>query len=126
MKKAEIVNNWLQSSQEDYNLAKKCFTDEYYQYTLFYCHLSIEKLLKGLILEQKNEPAPYIHDLVKLCKFFDKNPDDKTILDLKEITTFNIQARYDTEKRSLYKKATKEFTQKILEKTKKIRIWLKK
>ncbi|HCM82622.1 MAG: hypothetical protein UW22_C0055G0008 [Candidatus Gottesmanbacteria bacterium GW2011_GWB1_44_11c] len=40
---------------------------------------------------------------IRLYKNFTKNEFD-------EISTFNVEARYDVYKRTLYKKATKEFT----------------
>lgn len=45
---------------------------------------------------------------------------------LKEITTFNIKARYDDYKLSFYKKVTKEYAEKYFKITKELRVWIKK
>ena len=39
-----------------------------YPYALFMCHLSIEKLLKAIIVKQIKEHAPYTHNLIELGK----------------------------------------------------------
>ncbi|MBU1327058.1 HEPN domain-containing protein [Patescibacteria group bacterium] len=44
---------------------------------------------------------------------------------LNEMTTFNVEARYDIFKQKLYKKATKEYTERFLALTKEILAWLK-
>ena len=44
---------------------------------------------------------------------------------LDTITTFNIQARYDSIKFKFYKKATKEYTEKFLNKSKQLYEWIK-
>jgi hypothetical protein len=46
--------------------------------------------------------------------------DEETQNYLAEITTFNIEARYDILKERLYKKATKDYTKKYLEITAKL------
>ena len=43
--------------QADYDGNRIMFKGERYFYTVFMCHLSIEKALKGLII-QKNKEAP--------------------------------------------------------------------
>jgi hypothetical protein len=45
--------------------------------------------------------------------------------DFAMITTFNIKARYDDYKQSFYKKSTKEFADKWIEKIKSYRQWIK-
>ena len=46
--------------------------------------------------------------------------------ELVEISTFNVEARYDDYKLSFYKKAKKRFTSKYVNKTRKILKWLNK
>jgi len=44
---------------------------------------------------------------------------------LDEITSFNLNARYDDYKREFYKLCTPEYTQAWIEKIKAIRTWIK-
>jgi len=54
----------------------------------------------------------HTHDLVRLAKLAKIPLDQKLISQLNEITTFNIEARYDDYKLSFYKKANLEYAKK--------------
>jgi len=65
----------------------------------------LKKLLKALILKrQKKYPLP-IHKLARLAKIAGIKLSEKQTAVLNEITTFNIEARYDILKEQLYKKS---------------------
>lgn len=118
MKKEEKA--WLISATEDFETAKGLFKLTRYSGCLFFCHLTVEKILKAIFLKTNNKYPPPTHQLVRLSKLSQITLDKETETSLAEITTFNIEARYDILKEKLYKKATKKFTQKYLEVTKKI------
>ena len=115
-----------ESSEKDWKMAQKLFKSKDYAYSLFFCHLTLEKLLKCIIVAKTDKAAPYIHDLVKLAQAADIKPDKNTEGVLKEITTFNIAGRYDDEKQSFYKKCTKSYTEKYFNLSGGIYLWLKK
>ena len=117
---------FLESSDNDWKIAQKLFNSRDYAYALFFCHLTLEKLLKYLIVAKTDKAAPYIHDLVKLSQFADVELDKNTKEALKEITTFNIAGRYDDEKQTFYKKCTKPYAKKYFNITNDIYLWLKK
>lgn len=51
-----------------------------YDACLFFCHLVLEKLLKGLVVKRTEKAAPCIHDLAELLKttgIFDKQQTKK-------------------------------------------------
>ena len=50
-------DEWFKQADYDMETAEFMFKGERYFYTVFMCHLSIEKALKGLII-QKNKEAP--------------------------------------------------------------------
>lgn len=62
----------------------------------------------------KKQPSPLIHDLVRLSEKVGIQTRNEITLQLAEISTFNIAARYDDYKLKFYKKATKEYAQKWL------------
>lgn len=80
-------------------------------------HLGIEKALKGYIT-YIDKDVPYIHNLYKLATYAGLSISDKDELD--EISSFNLEARYDEYKYKLYKKANKEYTNKWIVKCKEI------
>lgn len=108
----KAIEYWLKSSQDDLDTAKKLFNLKKYNHALFFLHLTLEKIIKGVYLLKKNEAPPLVHDLVILAE----KAEIKILSDekekLAEISTFNIAARYDDYKLKFYKKATKEYCQK--------------
>lgn len=125
MTEKDYLLYWLETAEEDLKTAEGLFKLGRYHHCLFFCHLALEKLIKGLVFKNTKEHALPIHNLVKLAQ------QAKLILiqsqqeDLKEITSWNIRARYDSIKREFYKKATKDFTTSWLSKVKKLYLWLK-
>ncbi len=84
---------------------------------------TLEKILKGLVFKNTNTHAPPIHDLAKLAQKAGINKVPS--VELEEMTTWNIQARYDTVKRDFYQKANKEYSKKWFAKTKEFFLWIK-
>ena len=112
--KAELKQAWLKSGKEDIILANDLFRLKHYGYCLFFCHLAIEKLLKALYIKTIDSYPPPTHKLAKLAKDARVVLTDEQIAHLNEITTFNIEARYDVIKTALYRKATSDFAKKYL------------
>ncbi len=124
MNENEIVKNWSDASKQDLETADILFENKKYHHALFFCHLSIEKYLKAIIIRTTKTAPPLIHDLVRLAEKTDIKLTNKIKNELADISAFNIQARYDDYKLSFYKKANKRFTAKYLKMTKEILIWL--
>lgn len=127
MNNIDLMNFWIESSDEDYNVMNVLHNNKKNSYCLFFGHLVIEKLLKALYAKNnKNAPyAPKSHDLLHLA--------EKTELELTErqedlldtITRFNMNARYDDYKKEFYLKCTDEYTEQQLKNIEEVRIWLK-
>lgn len=110
---------------EDWATAESLFASKHFSNALFFCHLSIEKLLKGLVYVKTNEPPLYIHDLVKLAMHAKLVLPKQRIRQLAIISRWNINTRYDSYKREFYKTATKSFTTEWIKKAKEVYLWLK-
>ena len=113
MEKEEIVKHWLRGSKKNIETADDFFGVCHYDWCLFLCQLSLEKALKARIVKSGNE-IPFSHDLVKLAEIagFGIGPDEEK--ELNEITSYNLDTRYDDYKESFYKKATKEYAKEWL------------
>ncbi|MGH7601969.1 MAG: HEPN domain-containing protein, partial [bacterium] len=42
-----VVRSWLESAEKDWDVARNLFKLKHYAYCLFFCHLTLEKLLKA-------------------------------------------------------------------------------
>lgn len=125
MSQDQIIAYWLTSSEESAQAAADNFADRHYDWAFFLWGLTIEKLLKGLIVKHNRTPLP-IHDLQKLAEKADVTLTDDQKKQFDEITTYCIDARYDDYKRAFYKKVMLKTYQKMWSMTcKEIIIWLK-
>jgi len=120
----KIIKYWSMTSKQDFETAEILFENKKYSHALFFCHLSIEKILKAFIVRTTHTAPPLVHDLVRLAEKTGLGLSDKIKTGLAEISSFNIQARYDDYKLSFHKKANKRFAAKYIAMTKEILIWL--
>ncbi|MFQ6036918.1 MAG: HEPN domain-containing protein [Sedimentisphaerales bacterium] len=122
----EVVKYWLTASKEDFDSAEILYQNKKYHHALFFCHLSIEKMLKAIIVKSTKTAPPLTHDLVRLAERATVPLSELQKNELAEITAFNIEARYNDYKLSFHKKAKKQFSLKYLKKTKEMLQWLSK
>ncbi len=120
------AKHWRDSAERSWLVSKDLLKAKHYDACLFFCHLSIEKLLKGLVLLGTKKESPHIHDLVRLAELAKLELPENKFINLKIITTFNIAGRYEEEKYSFYKKCTPAFTKKHFLICQEIFLWLKK
>lgn len=117
MTQKEVVAFWKQSSDKDWEFSQEIYVGgKRYDYCLFFVHLSLEKLLKALHYHRKDSHPLAIHDLVELSKRAEIEMSQSQLSDLKEISSFNLSARYDDYKKNFYKKANKEYADVWLQK----------
>lgn len=120
------INFWKKSAEENLEAALVLFKNKHYSSSLFFCHLALEKIIKGLVVKTTKKPAPYIHDLAKLADLAKMPLTSGQVNDLRIITTFNIAGRYQEMKFSFYKSINKKYSKKYLDATNALFIWLKK
>jgi HEPN domain-containing protein len=121
----KIYQHWISSSDNDYNTMIHLFESKDYSWALFIGHIVIEKLIKASVVKYKNNHAPFIHNLTNLAKMSNLHFSEEQLDWLDTITTFNLNARYDTYKQAFYKKCTPEFTEEWINKIQRLRTWIK-
>lgn len=127
MDNINLMEYWLNSSEEDYNVMKYLYSGKKNSYCLFFGNLVIEKLLKGLYAKN-NEENPYTiksHNLLALAEKCNLDLTDEQVEKLQIITQFNISARYDDYKESFNRKCTDEYTSEQIKNIEEVRTWLK-
>ncbi|MEK7611650.1 MAG: HEPN domain-containing protein [Patescibacteria group bacterium] len=124
MDQQAIVNYWRESAERDWRAAKDMLKGGHRSWALFLCHLSLEKSFKAIIAGQGKE-IPYIHELIRLAREAGLTVDQTLTTQLNEITTFNLEARYDDFKQAFYKKATLAYAEQWMKLGEEIYLWLK-
>ncbi len=127
MNNIDLMNYWIESSDEDYDTMMYMKAGKKNTWCLFMGHLVIEKLLKALYAKNnKNAPyAPKSHDLLHLAEKTELKLTDRQEDLLDTITRFNMNARYDDYKKEFYLKCTDEYTSQQLKNIEEVRVWLK-
>jgi HEPN domain-containing protein len=115
------IEYWRDSALSDIDTAELLFNKNKLKESLFFCHLTIEKILKAHYTKVYNEVPPKTHSLYYLVE---KNAilTDENLLKL-----FGILMRYQMEGRyPEYKPGvlSKERTLEIIKKTKEVLKWL--
>ncbi len=121
----KIYNHWITTSDKDYNTMIHLYEVRDYHWSLFIGHIVIERLLKAKIVKETGEHAPFTHDLRRLSKLSKIEFQNTQINWLDTITTFNLNARYDSYKQAFYEKCSPEFTSEWIANIKELRKWIK-
>jgi HEPN domain-containing protein len=119
-----VVKYWKDSSDQNHITMNNLLKSKDYSWALFMGHLVIEKLLKAIYVSNQKEHALFTHDLLRLAKKSKIELTEEQEEWLDEITTFNLNARYDTYKHSFQAICTPEFTNKWINNIETLRKWL--
>lgn len=114
--------------QAEYDLyaAEKVFDAGLYPYTIFMCHLSIEKALKAVYCFKCKKEPPKVHNLSHLVKVLNLTPPAELVDFLTDFSSMSVPARYPDDLKSVFARFDKKQTKTILAKCKKAVKWLKK
>lgn len=125
MSNEELIKYWFSSAKQDWETTQALLKSHRYMHALFFCHLTLEKTLKGIITQNKETP-PITHDLLLLTEKAKIELSAEQAQLLSDVNAFNIRARYDDYKNSFYKRATASYAKKYIKEINKFKIWLKK
>jgi HEPN domain-containing protein len=122
----EKTKYWIDLSTDDLDTAHILLKKRKYLQCGFYCHQSVEKIIKGYYWLVKNEEPPYTHNLLKLAgsSGLDQLMDDRQRDTIDELMPLNIEARYPDEKEELYKTLDASLTKDLYKRTSEIIEWI--
>lgn len=125
MTKEEHINYWKVLSKDDFETAKYNMEGEKNLPTLFFFHLSLEKMLMAhWVKDNPNNSPIFTHDLKKIASETDVQLESAHFELLSVVNIWNIEARYPDFKNTLKKIATKEYTFLQFERVKSFLEWL--
>lgn len=121
------TENWLKIATNDLKVAQALLKEELYLNVIEHSHAALEKLLKGLIVEQKDIQPPKIHDLLKLTTLaLIENLQDDMKNTLDELNDLYLSTRYSGDFDKLVKVLHKEKVEKLFNKSKEVFKWMQK
>lgn len=122
----KTVQYWLEGAEYDLSVAEAMYEKGKYPYALFMEHLALEKLLKALVVSATSNHAPYTHSLPLLAEKTGLKIPQMTVRALARFMEFHFEARYPNDQKEFYRKCTKSFTTRNLQKMNEVFLWLKK
>lgn len=120
----KIVKYWRETSDKDYRTMQNLLKSGDFSWAMFLGHLVLEKLLKAHYVKNIQKHPIITHDLLRLATKAGLEISEETEEWLDDISTFNINARYDNYKQDFYKLCTKEFAEIWSERIENLRKWL--
>ncbi len=121
----KIVKHWVETSDDDFKTMLALYKSKSYGWSLFLGHISMEKLLKALYVKRFKKHAPFTHNLYRLGELIGLEMSDEYADWFDEITSFNLNARYDDYKREFYNLCTAAYAKSWIDRIKIIRSWIK-
>ena len=120
------IANWIKSSNYDLKTSEHMFKTGRYIYVLFMCHLSVEKLLKGMYETTFKKVPPKTHNLIYLTNTIGIELPDDHLETLESLNDLSIVTRYPEDIEAMIKSFKKNKVMTYLKKTKALIKWLKK
>ncbi len=120
------VKNWLHSAQYDLDTAEHMFAAGRYIYTIFMCHLALEKILKAKVEEITGKTPPKTHNLRYLVKLSGLEPTEELFNFLSKLSDLSIPTRYPEDFGELMKSYGKKPAKAYLTFAKEAFIWIRK
>lgn len=117
------IEYWTQGADSDIDTAGILIEKKKYMHGLFFCHLTIEKIIKAHVIKTTNQIPPKSHNLFRLLEITGVEVTDENAEFLGILMKYQLEGRYpDYNPEIPVKKKVKEYFRK----TKEILLWLKK
>ncbi len=119
MTKQEHINYWSFQVENDFKASEVLCLATYYAQSLFWAHLSLEKLLKALWIKNNvtNTP-PFVHNLLRIALETECEFNENELEFFTEMNLFQIKGRYPDYAENLENIITKEIAEEYLLKSK--------
>ncbi len=118
-------DEWFKQADYDMDTAEFMFSGERYFYSVFMCHLSIEKALKGLYIQKFKDTPLKTHNLLYLLEIIDLELPEDMYDFVFTLNRVSVLTRYPDDLQRMLKDYNKEKTKEILDKSKELLKWLK-
>ena len=121
---AQQPEEWLRQADYDMDTADYMFRGGRYMYTVFMCHLSLEKALKGLYAEKLGKEPPKIHNLLYLLEKMKLTLPEDLFDFISTLNRVSVPTRYPDDLQRILKDYDKKKTKEVLDQSKQVLQWL--
>jgi HEPN domain-containing protein len=122
------IEYWSESSKYDFITAEAMLKSKRYLYVGFFCHLSVEKILKAYYWKNVGKEPPFTHNLNLLIERTNLSKlikdDFQNLID--ELIPLNIKSRYPDDKQRIFKLLNYNRCRSLIKRTKEFYKWIEK
>jgi len=122
---AQSPGEWFRQADYDMDTAQAMLDAGRYIYTVFMCHLSIEKALKGIYVAKLKQVPPKTHNLGFLLGRVELAATDAQRNFLADLSRASVGTRYPDMLTGLVSQFTKQKSCSVLDEAKGVLEWLK-
>ena len=119
------TENFITSSEYDFQTATAMFESGRYIYVVFMCHISTEKMLKAIVAEATQNIPPKTHNLIYLIKLGEVNLPPDLFDFVAKLNNASIITRYPEDFQKLLEVFPQDIAKEYLITTQKVIEWLK-
>lgn len=116
---------WMEDADYDLQSAQAMLESGRYFFVVFMCHLTIEKLLKALIVERQGREPPKVHNLIGLAARAGLTIPAEFRPLINQLDNMSVVTRYPDGRRAIADMLTHERTTALYEGTVEFGQWLK-
>lgn len=116
---------WFEQAEYDIKSAVVMFKGGRYIYSVFLCHLCIEKAMKGIFVKRFKKNPPKTHNLLYFLNALAIEGDKEQNTIIMKLNEASIPTRYPEDLKGMLKEFNKANTNRILAESKRILKWLK-
>jgi len=113
----EVAAEWIKQANYDFESAEAMFKAGRYIYTLFMCHLAVEKALKAVIVEQTGDIPQKTHNLIILLKTIQVNLSEEQLDHIASLNAMSVTTRYPEDLSHALESFSNEVANDFLNKT---------
>lgn len=116
---------WVKIADNDLAVARDNFRDGHFAHAAYLCHQTVEKYLKAVVQELTNEIPPHTHNFNVLLETAGIKIYEEIEEKILRLAPHYIPTRYPEELEKLQEQYTHEATEKYINDTEEIILWLK-
>jgi HEPN domain-containing protein len=117
---------WLNQADYDMETAKFMFKGGRFIYTIFMCHLSIEKALKGIYIQKLKGSPPKTHNLLYLIEILKLQLPENLYDSIFLLNRLSVTTRYPDNLQKMLKDYSKAKTKDLMIKSEEVLKWIKR
>jgi HEPN domain-containing protein len=116
---------WFLQAEYDLDTAEYMFDGGRYFYSVFMCHLAIEKALKGLHVARLLSEPPRTHNLTYLAGGLDVKVPSETDAFLSVLSGLSVPTRYPDDLKRLAREFDRSRSERVLTQTRETLKWIR-